>query len=224
MLALAEQLVKLDEALHPLLVGGGGRDASTSCPRSQQWHARHTRQIAAASLTATACTRLCDGSALRLDRSDLFRLAAAARLVLRSGEAAAATVADACRRSSPAEGPTFYEMLEVLQPAAGGGNERLCHGCEESGRHCHCICHDCRQAPSAAALAVHHHRRAAAHQPSEHINRRVREPHAPRFEGRAPCRASPLRWRCPALWEIRPLSGCGAGGTPLLQAAGRACH
>jgi hypothetical protein len=91
--------VELDKVLHPL-VGGSDRNPSYSNLCSRQWLDSHASQVAAASMAVTTCASLAAGGALDvahgLQRSDAFRLAAAARMLLRSGEAAAAILVNAC--------------------------------------------------------------------------------------------------------------------------------
>ena len=110
-LALANQLVKLDAALLPL-VGGSGSDRTRSIAEGS-WRRveHHCCQITAASIAIAACACICNGSAARWERGDAFRLTAAASLVLNSGEAAVAVLLEACDKPVPDD--ALYGMMDV---------------------------------------------------------------------------------------------------------------
>ena len=79
---------ELDKALLPLIIAGGAGSPSTSRQHSAEQLTRIAYQIYSASIAGMVCAQL--GDVLDLQRSDAYRLGAAAGTALSSGQAALA--------------------------------------------------------------------------------------------------------------------------------------
>jgi hypothetical protein len=108
-LALAQQLVALNAALYPLV---GGNDRNPSIQQSWDWLEGHGHQLTSACIAIAASCCICDGSVVRWDDGDAFRLTAAASLIFNCGEAALATQVAACSRMSLAPEPPKVDLLD----------------------------------------------------------------------------------------------------------------